>query len=65
MSGPFSGTGTVVFRALGSTELNGADGRELLSILARPKLLGLLSYLAADNSGPFHRPRYAHGALVG
>jgi hypothetical protein len=37
MSGPFSGTGMIVFRALGSTELNGQDGRELLSILARPK----------------------------
>ncbi len=55
MIGPSSGSGMVVFRALGSTELNGPDGGELLSILARPKLLGLLSYLAADNSGPLHR----------
>jgi DNA-binding SARP family transcriptional activator/tetratricopeptide (TPR) repeat protein len=55
MIGPSSGSGMVVFRALGSTELSGPDGEELLSILSRPKLLGLLSYLAADSSGPFHR----------
>lgn len=63
MSGPVSGSGMVVFRALGSTELAGPDGTELLSILARPKLLGLLSYLAADNSGPLHRRDTLMGLL--
>jgi len=63
MSGPIFGSGIVAFRALGSTELAGPDGRELLSILARPKLLGLLSYLAADNSGPFHRRDTLMGLL--
>jgi DNA-binding SARP family transcriptional activator/tetratricopeptide (TPR) repeat protein len=63
MSGPVSGSGMVVFRALGSTELAGPDGRDLLSILARPKLLGLLSYLAADNSGPLHRRDTLMGLL--
>jgi hypothetical protein len=37
----------------------------LLSILARPKLLGLLSYLATDNSGPFHRRDTLTGLLRG
>ena len=63
MNGPVSGSGKVVFRALGSTELAGPDGRELLSILARPKLLGLLSYLATDNSGPLHRRDTLMGLL--
>ena len=45
----------VRFLALGSVGLTAPDGRELRSVLARPKLLALLSYLAAHAPGPFHR----------
>jgi DNA-binding SARP family transcriptional activator/tRNA A-37 threonylcarbamoyl transferase component Bud32 len=41
-------------RVLGPIELQDADGRELRSILAQPKRLALLVYLAAS-SGGFHR----------
>jgi serine/threonine-protein kinase len=36
-------------------DLTAPDGRELRSVLARPKLLALLAYLAAHAPGPFHR----------
>jgi DNA-binding SARP family transcriptional activator len=40
-------------RILGSTELHDANGREIGSVLAQPKRLALLVYLAA--SGGFQR----------
>jgi len=43
------------FRALGTPELWSPDGIELQSILARPKLLGLLSFLASARPHGFHR----------
>ena len=42
-------------QALGSVELQGPGGRELRAIISRPKLLGLLAYLAASAAGRFHR----------
>lgn len=45
----------ITFRALGTPELRGPDGAELHSILARPKLLGLLSFLACASPRGFHR----------
>lgn len=42
-------------QALGSVELSGPGGRELKAVLSRPKLLGLLAYLAASAAGRFHR----------
>ena len=45
----------ITFRSLGSVELKGSDGNELQSILARPKLLGLLSYLVAASPPGFRR----------
>ncbi|UCF20449.1 MAG: hypothetical protein JSU87_03305 [Gemmatimonadota bacterium] len=47
--------GTIRFRVLGTAELKGPNGNELLSVLARPKLLAILSYLAANSSGGFTR----------
>lgn len=43
------------FQALGTARLSGHDGNELHSILARPKLLGLLAYLAAAGPRGFVR----------
>ncbi|HSG82747.1 MAG TPA: BTAD domain-containing putative transcriptional regulator [Gemmatimonadota bacterium] len=43
------------FRALGAAELKGPEGNTLQSVLARPKLLGLLTYLAAATPGGFQR----------
>jgi DNA-binding SARP family transcriptional activator len=45
----------ITFRALGTPELRDPDGAELQSILARPKLLGLLSFLACSSTRGFHR----------
>lgn len=45
----------ITFRALGTPELRGPDGDELQSVLARPKLLGLLSFLACASPRGFHR----------
>jgi TolB-like protein/DNA-binding SARP family transcriptional activator/Tfp pilus assembly protein PilF len=42
-------------RTLGALDLRGSDGRELRAILAQPKRLALLAYLAAATPGPFHR----------
>ncbi len=50
-----SKAGMIEFRALGSAELKAPDGNELLSVLARPKLLAILSYLAADGRRGFVR----------
>jgi DNA-binding SARP family transcriptional activator/tRNA A-37 threonylcarbamoyl transferase component Bud32/TolB-like protein len=45
----------IEFRTLGMAHLEGAEGDELRSILSRPKLLALLSYLAASTPRGFHR----------
>ena len=45
----------IEFRALGAVELNAPEGRQLLSILARPKLLAILSYLATSTSRGYVR----------
>ena len=45
----------ITFRAFGAPELRGSDGTVLQSILTRPKLLGLLSVLAAVPSPGFCR----------
>ncbi|UCC83466.1 MAG: winged helix-turn-helix domain-containing protein, partial [Gemmatimonadota bacterium] len=49
------GSNMIEFRALGSAELKGPEGNDLLSVLARPKLLALLSYLAASAGRAFVR----------
>jgi DNA-binding SARP family transcriptional activator len=43
------------FQALGAADLKGPAGTTLQSVLARPKLLGLLSYLAAATPRGFQR----------
>lgn len=40
---------------LGSIELTGPDGRELRAVVAQPKRLALLAYLATATPGRFHR----------
>jgi len=45
----------IEFRALGPAQIDGPEGTEPQSVLARPKLLGLLSILAAGSSRGFHR----------
>jgi serine/threonine-protein kinase len=45
---PLSEVPKTEFRVLGTAELKGPEGNQLLSILARPKLVALLSYLAAS-----------------
>jgi DNA-binding SARP family transcriptional activator len=49
------GDPVIRLQALGSVELSGPGGRELKAVLSRPKLLGLLAYLAASAAGRFHR----------
>jgi serine/threonine-protein kinase len=50
------GEGPVVeFRILGALNLLGADGRELTSVLAQPKRVALLAYLAAATPRRPHR----------
>jgi len=49
------GEPVIRLQALGSVELSGPGGRELKAVLSRPKLLGLLAYLAASAAGRFHR----------
>jgi DNA-binding SARP family transcriptional activator len=55
MEEPRSDSLMIQFRALGTAELKGPEGNELLSVLARPKLLALLSYLAAGSRRGFIR----------
>ncbi len=43
------------FQALGAADLKGPDGTTVRSVLARPKLLGLLVYLAAASPRGFQR----------
>jgi DNA-binding SARP family transcriptional activator/tetratricopeptide (TPR) repeat protein len=45
----------VEFRVLGPVNLLGADGRELRQLLAQPKRVALLAYLAAARPRRFHR----------
>jgi DNA-binding SARP family transcriptional activator len=55
MDEPISRSRIIEFRALGTAELKGPEGNDLLSVLARPKLLALLSYLAASAGRGFVR----------
>ncbi|HEV2750024.1 MAG TPA: BTAD domain-containing putative transcriptional regulator [Gemmatimonadales bacterium] len=43
------------FRMLGTVDLEDSEGRDLRSVLRRPKLLALLGYLAAARPYGFHR----------
>jgi serine/threonine protein kinase/DNA-binding SARP family transcriptional activator/tetratricopeptide (TPR) repeat protein len=45
----------IEFRALGPAQIDGPEGTEPQSVLARPKLLGLLSFLACGSTRGFHR----------
>jgi serine/threonine-protein kinase len=45
----------IQFRVLGTLDLRDADGRELRTVLAQPKRLALLAYLAANRPLGFHR----------
>lgn len=45
----------IEFRSLGSVELTSADGAPLERVLAQPKRLALLAYLAAARPAGFHR----------
>lgn len=47
--------GVIRFETLGSLELTAADGRRLLSILAQPKRVALLAYLAVGSYRDFKR----------
>ena len=47
--------GQVALRMLGSIELSGPDGRPAISVLAQPRRLALLVYLAAAAPRGFHR----------
>src|SRR2546422_2382269 len=49
------GVPVVEFRILGALNLLGADGRELTSVLAQPKRVALLAYLAAATPHRLHR----------
>ena len=43
------------FRTLGGVDLRDAEGRELRSVLAQPKRLALLAYLAIATPPGYHR----------
>jgi DNA-binding SARP family transcriptional activator/tetratricopeptide (TPR) repeat protein len=53
------------FRAFGAADLKGPAGTDPRSVLARPKLLGLLSYLAAATPRGFQRRDTITGLLWG
>ncbi len=53
------------FQALGAADLKGPEGNTLRSVLARPKLLALLSYLAAATPRGFQRRDTITGLLWG
>jgi TolB-like protein/DNA-binding SARP family transcriptional activator len=55
----------IIFRTLGAAELKNPEGQSVQSILARPKLLGLLAYLAAATPGGFHSRDRLLGLLWG
>ncbi len=48
MDVPLSEGSKAKFRVLGAAELSGPESNQLLSVLARPKLVALLSYLTAS-----------------
>ncbi|MCK5447100.1 MAG: hypothetical protein KAJ43_03110 [Gemmatimonadetes bacterium] len=50
-----AGSASIEFRVLGSISLTGPEGNQLNSILARPKLIALLSRLAVVGPGTFVR----------
>jgi DNA-binding SARP family transcriptional activator/tetratricopeptide (TPR) repeat protein len=52
---PSSSRPVIRFRAFGTPDLICPDGTEIQSILARPKLLGLLAFLACAEPRGFHR----------
>jgi serine/threonine-protein kinase len=43
------------FRVLGSLDLKGPEGQTLLSVLAQPKRVALLAYLAVASPSGFQR----------
>ena len=45
----------IELRTFGALDLRGSHGRELRTVIAQPKRLALLVYLAAATPGPFHR----------
>jgi len=45
----------IEFRMLGSLDLRGPGGDEVLSVLSQPKRTALLAYLAAGEPGAFHQ----------
>ncbi len=45
----------IELRTLGAVDLRGADGREIRSVLAQPKRLALIAYLAVARPRGFHR----------
>src|SRR5688500_15107400 len=45
----------IELRTFGAVDLRAADSREVRAILAQPKRLALLVYLAVAANGPFHR----------
>ncbi len=65
MNRRISETGRAEFRVLGTAELTGPKGYELQSVLARPKLVALLSYLAASVPRGFVRRDTLIGLLWG
>lgn len=55
-----AGTGLIELRTFGTLDLRGSDGREFRAVLAQPKRLALLAYLAAaatraPGASAFHR----------
>jgi serine/threonine-protein kinase len=48
-------TQLIRFRTLGSTDLRNPAGEEIRGVLAQPKRLALLAYLAFEKPGGFHR----------
>src|SRR6184192_1194820 len=56
MTGPgLAGASMIHFRMLGGLSLTAADGREVRSLLAQPRRLALLAYLAAGTPRDFQR----------
>ena len=54
----------IELRTLGALDLKASDGTDLGSILAQPKRLSLLVYLALQNGREFASPGHAPGALL-
>src|SRR5256712_2777807 len=56
VTGPgLAGASMIHFRMLGGLSLTAADGREVRSLLAQPRRLALLAYLAAGTTRDFQR----------